>query len=58
MKTALDWPDEPTAAELAAIEDEWPAIAAELAEFDRLVAFDALAVVEDLELADVRFSLS
>ncbi|WP_100448838.1 DUF6284 family protein [Glycomyces xiaoerkulensis] len=56
--TTLDWPDEPTAAELAAIEAEWPLIAAEMAAFDRLVAFDALAAVEELTVADLSFSLS
>lgn len=43
MKTALDWFDsEPTTSELAAIEAEWPVIAAELSLLDRLVAFDDL----------------
>ena len=33
----LDWPSGPSAAELAAIEDEWPVIAAELGELDCVI---------------------
>ena len=58
-KTALDWFDsEPTAVELAAIEAEWPAIAAELAVLDRLVEFDAVGALDDLDVSGVDFSLS
>lgn len=61
MKTALamkepDWSDsEPTPAELAAIEAEWPAIAADLAGFARWVEFDAAAFA-DLDVSGVDFS--
>lgn len=62
MKTALATPDwfdsEPTAAELDAIEAEWPAIAAELSVLDRLVAFDAVTALADLDVCGVDFSLN
>lgn len=59
MKTALDWFDsEPTTSELAAIEAEWPAIAAELSLLDRLVEFDTAVTFDDLDVFSVDFSLS
>lgn len=64
MKTTLampepDWSDsEPTPAELAAIEAEWPVIAADLARFDRWVEFDAVTAIADLDVTGVEFSLS
>jgi hypothetical protein len=51
VRTAVDWFDsEPTEAELAAIEAEWPVIAAELA---RLDVFD-LDTVASLDERPVR----
>lgn len=59
QKTALDWFDnEPSAAELDAIEAEWPAIAADLARLGRLVEFDAITAAADLDVSGVDFSLS
>jgi hypothetical protein len=59
VKTALDWFDnEPTPAELDAIEAEWPAIAADLARLARLVEFDAITAAADLDVTGVDFSLN
>jgi hypothetical protein len=59
LKTALDWFDnEPTAAELDAIEAEWPAIAADLARLGRLVEFDAITAAADLDASGIDFSLN
>lgn len=59
MKTALDWFDfEPTTSELAAIEAEWPVIAAEISFLDRLVEFDIAVAFDDLDVFSVDFSLS
>jgi hypothetical protein len=59
VKTALDWFDnEPTPAELDAIEAEWPAIAADLERLGRLVEFDAITAAADLDVSGVDFSLN
>lgn len=62
MKTALATPDwfdsEPTSGELTAIEAEWPAIAADLARLGRLIEFDAVTTLADLDVSGVDFSLN
>jgi hypothetical protein len=59
VKTALDWFDnEPSTAELDAIEAEWPFIAADLARLGRLIEFDAITAAADLDVTSVDFSLN